>query len=199
VLDLRYNGGGLVSVAQHLGGLIGGAPTSGKVFAEFFHNDKNASRNTVYRFEDPPQSLDLPRLVVIATRSSASASEAMINGLRPFMPVTVVGNTTYGKPVGQYSFDFCDKVLIPVAFTVRNARGEGDFFDGIPADCAAPDDLDNQIGSASEASLAEAIHVLTRGSCSGRAAGVARAQASFRARVPELRPANGWRQLIGAD
>ena len=75
--------------------------------------------------------------MVITTRGSASASEAIVNGLRPYMDVKVVGDTTYGKPVGQYGFDFCDKVLYPVAFLVTNARGEADYFDGIPADCAA--------------------------------------------------------------
>ena len=114
VLDLRYNGGGLVSVAQHLAGLIGGAPLVGQVFVQFTHNDKQTSRNTAYNFEAKPQALAVTRLVVIATRGSASASEAIINGLRPYMDVKVVGDATYGKPVGQYGFDFCEKVLYPV-------------------------------------------------------------------------------------
>jgi C-terminal processing protease CtpA/Prc len=197
VLDLRYNGGGLVSVAQQLGGLIGGVRTAGSVFCEFFHNDKNASRNSIFRFEDPPAALDLSRLVVITTRSSASASEAVVNGLRPFIPVAVVGDTTYGKPVGQYGYDFCDKVLYPVAFQVRNARGEGDYYTGIPADCAAGDDLDHALGDPSEASLAESLAWLRTGSCSGRAAASARAHARARAEFPPL-PANGWQQLVGA-
>jgi C-terminal processing protease CtpA/Prc len=50
VLDLRYNGGGLVSVAQHLASLIGGVRTNDQVFAEFFHNDKNAFRNEIMRW-----------------------------------------------------------------------------------------------------------------------------------------------------
>ena len=91
VLDLRYNGGGLVDVAQHLGGLIGGQGTAGEVFLTYRHNDKNSSRNETVRFESKPNALDLPRLVVITTGGSASASELIINSLRPFMTVTVVG------------------------------------------------------------------------------------------------------------
>jgi C-terminal peptidase prc len=197
VLDLRYNGGGLVSVAQQLGGLVGGSLTNGQVFAEFFHNDKNTARNSVLRFELLPATLDLPRLVVIATPASASASEAVINGLRPFIPVTVVGEATYGKPVGQYGYDFCDKTLFPVAFSVRNALGEGDYFGGIPADCAAADDLDHALGSSSEASLAEALFYLRTGSCSGSASSAARAHAQRREKAPPL-PTDGWRQLLGA-
>ena len=45
VLDLRYNGGGLVDVAQYLGSLLGGSRTAGQVFAEYLHNDRNAFRN----------------------------------------------------------------------------------------------------------------------------------------------------------
>jgi C-terminal peptidase prc len=198
VLDLRYNGGGLVSVAQHLGGLVGGVRTSGEVFVEYFHNDKNASRNSVVRFQDPPAALDLARLVVITTRASASASEAVVNGLRPFIKVTVVGDTTYGKPVGQYGFDFCEKVLYPVAFQVRNARGEGDYFEGIPADCAAEDDLDHALGDASEASLAEALGYLRRGRCSPGAAAVARAHSLRESRLGRPAPRGGFEELVNA-
>ena len=197
VLDLRYNGGGLVSVAQHLAGLIAGPPVVGRVFVQFTHNDKQASRNTAYNFEAKPQALAVTRLVVIATRGSASASEAVINGLRPYMDVKVVGDATYGKPVGQYGFEFCEKVLYPVSFLVTNARGEADYFDGIPADCAAADDVDHALASPQEASLAEALYVVTNGRCSGTAAAQAEVQARFRARVPEL-PRDGWRQMLNA-
>jgi len=199
VLDMRYNGGGLLSVAQHLGGLIGGARTNGQVFIELVHNDKNTRRNTTTRFENPSAALGLPRLVVITTRASASASETIVNGLRPFMPVTVVGDTTFGKPVGQYSYDFCDKVLYPVAFAVHNARGEGDYFGGIPADCAAGDDLDHALGDAAEASVAEALHFVQTGTCSPKAAGAGLTLARLQARIGVPRPVDGWQQLLNAN
>jgi hypothetical protein len=198
VLDLRYNGGGLVSVAQHLGGLIGGVRTNGEVFVEYFHNDKNQSRNTVARFADPPAALDLPRVVMITTRASASASEAMVNSLRPFIAVTVVGNTTYGKPVGQYGFDFCEKVMYPVAFQVRNARGQGDYFGGIPADCAAGDDLDHALGDAGEASLAEALSFLRGGRCTAGATTAARVHALREGQLGRPAPRDGWQELVNA-
>ena len=198
VLDLRYNGGGLVSVAQHLGGLIAGAPSRDQIFIQFVHNDKNTARNSALRLAVPPAALGVPRLVVIATRASASASEAVINGLRPFMTVTVVGDTTFGKPVGQYGYDFCDKTLFPVAFEGRNARGEGDYYSGIAADCAAADDLQHPLGDAGEASLAEALRFLRTGRCSVTAAAVARAHAAREARIGRGLPKDGWRQLVNA-
>ena len=194
VLDLRYNGGGLVNVAQHLASYIGGRRTEGLVFAEYFHNDKNAFRNKAIRFVPKAQRLTLDRLIVVTTHASASASELVINALRPFMPVVVVGATTYGKPVGQYGVAFCDKLLAPVSFALRNADGQGDFFDGFAPDCPAPDDLGHQLGDAGEESLKEALTFATTNACSPRpvipqakGVGVRRA-----ARVL------GWQSLVNA-
>ncbi len=198
VLDLRYNGGGLLNVAQHLGGLIGGAATQGQVFMELFHNDKNQIRNSVLRFELPAEAIGFRRLVAITTRGSASASEGVINGLRPFMPVTLVGDASFGKPVGQYGFDFCEKTLFPVAFQTRNALGQGDYFGGIPADCAAGDDLDHQIGDPDEASLSQALEFLRTGRCSAAAELAAELNASRFGRFGHGQPRDGWRQLVGA-
>jgi C-terminal peptidase prc len=193
VLDLRYNGGGLVNVAQHLASYIGGARTDGQVFAEYFHNDKNTFRNRIIRFENKPQRLTLDRLIVVTTRSSASASELVINALRPFMPVVVIGGTTYGKPVGQYGIEFCDKLLAAVSFALRNADGQGDFFDGFAPDCTAPDDADHQLGDPEEGSLKEALTFATTGACSGRSLTAQKADVQRRASR-----ALGWQSLVNA-
>jgi carboxyl-terminal processing protease len=192
VLDLRYNGGGLVRVAQHLASLIGGVRTRGQVFAEFFHNDKNAHRNEVIRFEDPPNASTLDRLIVITTPSSASASELVINALRPFIPVIVVGDRTYGKPVGQYQIEFCDKMLAPVSFFLRNANGEGDFFGGFAPTCFAPDDVEHELGDAAEGSLREALTFAATGACTP---GLSRLQ---RLTPDRSRRATGWRSILNA-
>jgi carboxyl-terminal processing protease len=192
VLDLRYNGGGLISVAQHLASLIGGTRTEGQLLAEYFHNERNAYRNQSIRFQSKPNALRLERLVVIGTRSTASASELIVNALRPFMPVVIVGDRTYGKPVGQYQFEFCDKMLAPVSFTLRNSRGEGDFFDGFAPDCAAADDISRQLGDTREASLREALTVIHTGSCS------AAASLAPRSRLQTSRPAVGWQSVVNA-
>lgn len=198
ILDLRYNGGGLVDVAVHLGSLIGGARTSGQVMINYVHNDKIAPLlNKTVRFnQTPAEALNLQRLFVITTRSSASASEQIINALRPYIPVTVVGDTTYGKPVGQYGLNFCDKVLVPVAFSLKNVNNEGDFFDGIPANCAAADDINHQLGDPAEASYAEALTVIRTGACSARTEAESRAQRALRNAAPRL---TGWAALLNVQ
>jgi carboxyl-terminal processing protease len=194
VLDLRYNGGGLVNVAQHLASYIGGLRTEGLVFAEYFHNDRNRFRNRLLRFESKPQPLRLDRLIVVTTRGSASASELVINALRPFMPVVVIGGTTFGKPVGQYGIAFCDLLVAPVSFALRNADGQGDFFDGFAPDCPAPDDADHQLGDPEEGSLREALTFAATGACSAPAASRLR---TARAQRPGPRVL-GWQSLVNA-
>lgn len=193
VLDLRYNGGGLVTVAQHLASLVGGVRTRGQVLAEYFHNDKNLFRNEVLRFEDKPNAATLNRLIVVTTPSSASASELVINALRPFIPVVVIGDRTYGKPVGQYQIEFCDKMLAPVSFTLRNANGEGDFFEGFAPDCPAADDYRYELGDPAEASLREALVFAATGACSPPALTQQRARPDRRAGR-----ATGWQSVINA-
>ncbi len=194
VLDLRYNGGGYVTVAQHLASLIGGVATEGQILAEYAHNDKNAFRNEVLRFEAVANAARLNRLIVITTGASASASELIINSLRPFMPVVVIGDRTYGKPVGQYQIEFCDKVLAPVAFSLRNAAGEGDYFEGFAPDCPAADDVDHPLGDAAEASLHEALTFIAVGECS---AAVAPSRPQPQGARPATR-ATGWESVVNA-
>jgi carboxyl-terminal processing protease len=193
VLDVRYNGGGLVDVATHLASLIGGSVTAGQVFSEFRHNDRNTRLNETLRFEQAEAALTLSRVFVITTRSSASASELVINGLRPFMPVIVLGDRSYGKPVGQYGIEFCDKVLAPVSFSLVNADGQGDYFDGIQVTCAAADDIEHDLGAVDEGSLAEAFHYIRTGGCSASP----EVSRTLRTRVVGPR-ATGWLSLVNA-
>ena len=165
VLDLRYNGGGLVSIAELLGDYLGGATSNGLVFSRTLFNANNAASNFSELFEQRQNSLSLSRLVVIASRSTASASELVINSLEPHAEVTIVGDTTFGKPVGQIAVDFCDQRLRPTAFETVNSLNEGQYFDGLPVDCPAPDDLDFPVGAANDPALVTALGYLETGAC----------------------------------
>ena len=196
VLDLRYNGGGLVDIAVHLASLIGGVATNGQVLLNYVHNDRaGPTYNKSTRFTNPSQALNLSRLVVITSRSSASASELVINSLRPYMPVAVIGDTTYGKPVGQYAFTFCDKVLAATSFSIKNVNNEGDYFDGIAPTCVAADDSTHQLGDVTEGSFAEALTYLRTGACSARSDAASRTMR----RLTDDRPrVSAWQSLVNA-
>ncbi len=196
VLDLRYNGGGLIAVAQYLGGLIGGDRTSGEVFAQYVHNDKRSYQNSSIKFTRPASAFPLSRLFVITTRSSASASELIINALRPYMPVIIVGDNSYGKPVGQYGYQVCEKMLWAVSFAVQNSLGQGDYYQGFVPDCRAADDIGHALGDPAEASLAAALAYVATGACPAAASSAQ--SASDRGRPgPAVRAhaENGWQAL----
>ncbi|MEM6639324.1 MAG: S41 family peptidase [Pseudomonadota bacterium] len=201
VLDLRYNGGGLIDVAEQLASQVGGAATVGQIFARRLHNAANSDLNVTTRFNNETTALSVTDVVVITTGATASASELVINALRPFVPVTVVGSNSFGKPVGSYQYEFCDKVAVPTAFESVNANNDGRFFDGFVPDCPAADDLDNPLGDAAEASLAEALFVIENGACSANSRRVARS-ASARATVDgqrrALRALSDWQQTLVA-
>jgi C-terminal peptidase prc len=199
VLDLRYNGGGLVSVAQHLASLIAGQKVNGKVFAEYVHNDRHKELNSKLRFEPKTNALNVTRLIVITTRASASASELIVNGLRPYLPVVTVGDRTYGKPVGQYGLPFCDKVLNAVSFVLKNATGEFDYFTGLAPTCPAADSLERALGDPEEASLKEAFVYLRTGACTPPPPTDPTTPAGLRRTRSTIQPTDGWQQLLGAQ
>lgn len=159
IVDLRYNGGGQVSTAGMLGSLIGGTKVNGKVFAKYIFNDKNTNLNRSVDFILQGYALNLNRVVFITSGGTASASELVINGLKPYMPVALVGTKTHGKPVGMYSFynNKADWVYLPVIFTSRNANNEGDYYDGIAVNVEAEDDFTRPFGDLQESSLHAAL------------------------------------------
>lgn len=189
VLDLRYNGGGYLDIASELAYMIAGpGPTDGKSFETLSFNDKNplATLDTTTGFHDTSlgfdssfaagqalPALNLTRVFILATDATCSASEAVINGLRGVdVEVNVVGGTTCGKPYGFYQQDNCGTSYFAIEFQGVNAKGEGDYSDGIDADCPADDDLLHALGDADESSLAAALALRDSGSCPASASKV---------------------------
>ncbi len=168
VVDLRYNGGGLVSTAERLANLIGGFIADGQVLSKTLFNSAKSALNVIEPFQQLPGSLILLQQVVfITTGSSASASELVINALLPHTTVTLVGSPTFGKPVGQSGFPYCNDefLLRPVTFESVNSLDAGQYFDGLAVNCTVADDLGLVIGDPAEASLAAALGIIETGSC----------------------------------
>ncbi|MEJ2516211.1 MAG: cadherin-like domain-containing protein [Gammaproteobacteria bacterium] len=166
IVDLRYNTGGLVRVLEHFGDLLGGRIANNQVLLTYQFNDKNTNQNQSVFMQQRPESLDLDRVVFVTTPSSASASEMLINGLDPFVTdLVTVGDVTFGKPVGQLGYVYCDKILRPASFKTVNALGLGEFFDGIPVDCPAGDDPAFGFGATGEPSFDAAVYYLQNGVC----------------------------------
>lgn len=195
IIDMRYNGGGLVSTAELLGDYLGGL-VPGLIFSKTLFNDQNAGLNGTEFFEQLANSISLSRLVVIATSGTASASELVINNMQPHTEVTIVGDTTFGKPVGQIGALFCDKILRATAFETVNSIDEGGYFDGLPVDCPAADDLTEIVGAATDPNVLTALTYLESGACP---AAPSMLQAEFDRTLPQIDlrgPA--WREFAGA-
>jgi hypothetical protein len=81
------------------------------------------------------------------------------------MTVVTVGAATCGKPVGMTVVEYGDWTYWVITFRVLNARGEGDYFDGLSPTCPAEDDFAHELGDPAEASLAAALHYIRHGQC----------------------------------
>lgn len=200
VIDLRYNSGGLVATADLLGDLLGGEVAENLTFTRtLFNADRSAEFDSEEFFELLAGSISLSRLVVITTAATASSAETIINGMEPHVDVTVVGDRTFGKPVGQVGLAFCGAVLRLTAFRTVNADGFGDYYDGLPADCPVMDDLTVPVGDAADPNLAAALGYLATGACPPAPA---MRSLAGEEREPRLRPQDrrgpAWREFAGA-
>ncbi len=205
IVDLRYNGGGLVSTAELLSDLLGGGRARNDVQFALVHNADRSSQNRTRFFDARTESVRPVRIAFLTTGATGSASEISINTMAPWVEVAIVGANTLGKPVGQLAFDLpgCEDRLRLVTFRTINALAQGDYYDGL-ADtlryaCAATDTLDRPLGDAAEGLTAAALEWLGTGACTslinetparGKPSG---GPSSFRTEIPrQPSPAQLW-------
>jgi C-terminal processing protease CtpA/Prc len=176
VLDLRYNGGGYLTIANELAYMIAGPASAGKTFERTVFNDKLSQYNESMLFttldssKKPLPYLGLSEVTVIASQGTASASESIINGLRGIdVKVNIVGDYTRGKPYGFYPEDHCGYTYFAVQFKGVNAKGDGDYADGFAPTCLASDDFSHLRGDPAESSLATALRHIETGQCTSTA------------------------------
>jgi len=168
ILDLRYNSGGLIRVAQQLTTQLAGNNVLGQTFVNYVHNNKQGQNNRSLLFDlgDGSFQLHLDRVVVLTSGSTCSASEMVINALTPFVDVVTIGNTTCGKPVGMYPQPICDDVVFAINFQTQNAVGFGDYFDGIAVDCPVDEVIVGDWGVSGDKLYEEGLYYLEHGKCS---------------------------------
>lgn len=172
IIDLRYNGGGLVSVADTFGDLLGKGRV-GQVWSREVLRPSKASENSTRLFRDEVNAITPTRVAVITTGASASASELVTNSLIPYLgnDLALVGANSFGKPVGQFGFDLasCDLRVRAVAFQTVNANNQGEYYTGlasvVPNTCRAGDDISRPLGDPREASIAAALDFLGGRAC----------------------------------
>lgn len=154
ILDMRYNGGGFIIIANQLSYMIAGDHARGRVFNQSQFNDKHRDFNpitgarlrpdifrtttlgwTTPQAGIPLPTLDLERVFVLSSSWTCSASELVVNALRGIdVEVILVGETTCGKPYGFYSTDNCGTTYSTVQIRAVNAKNFGDYPDGFSPD-----------------------------------------------------------------
>jgi len=160
IIDLRYNGGGLVNAAQHFASLMVPEANYGDVFIAEEFNDKNTQFNDTRVFEAKAQNIKgIGRIVFLVTGRTASASELIVNGLKPYIDVTLIGQQTSGKYVGASLFTFEEYTFIPITFQSANADGNV-FIGGFAPDIAANDDITHNFGDPNEEMFGIALDYL---------------------------------------
>lgn len=163
VVDLRYNGGGYVSLAAQLSNYLVNSSSNGSMMMRQIYNSNNSASNETTNF-NKAGSLNLNDVYFIVGRGTASASELVINNLKPHMNVKLIGATpTHGKPVGFFPIPVGDWYIFPVSFKFVNKNGEGDYYNGFAVNAQVADGLDKDWGDVNEASLASAIRNITTG------------------------------------
>jgi len=192
VIDLRYNGGGYVSTAEYLTNLIAPSTATGTMFIEYYNTmmqtgkadilknqprtddkdvivgtyddyDYSPAGNTA-SFEKKGTLTGVKNVVFLVSDNTASASELVINSLKPHMTVKLVGETTYGKPVGFFPVRIENRYDVYLAsFETKNSAGQGGYYTGMTPDFNEYDDPRYDFGDKTEIFLARALSILAPG------------------------------------
>jgi len=179
VLDLRFNSGGAETATRNLASLIGAGVTTNNIFAKRKYNDQlteDLTNDPEYgpeffntRFVSKTQNIgsQLDNFIILTSSRSASASELLINGLKPYMDVFIIGDVTFGKNVGSISIYQPNDPnntwgMQPIVVQSFNANDESDYSNGFSPNILLKDnDLMLQpLGNQNERLLSKALEVI---------------------------------------
>lgn len=183
IIDLRYNPGGEVNAAQYLASALAPASVVGseEVLVRFDYNNMLESSIEIYEgseseslistFVSNGHNLNLNRIYFLTSNSTASASELLINGLKPYMDVVTIGENTVGKFYGSWVIPDTEEparhnwAIMPIVLRYANAEGVSDFSDGLVPDYPIEDNLLNAspFGDESDPMLSTALDLIAGG------------------------------------
>jgi len=201
VVDLRYNGGGYVSTAEYLSNLIVPASKNNTVMYSSYFNDiltsgkakilarqvrRDPATNQKYTYAQFDYSVagnsvlfskkgslnSIGNVFFIVGGGTASASELVINNLRPVVNVKLIGSTTYGKPVGFFDIRINKYEMYIPEFETKNSLAQGGYYTGMePESTTYPgkkgtDDVSRDFGDPEENLLKQALNYVKNGTFS---------------------------------
>ncbi|MDR0792161.1 MAG: hypothetical protein LBE82_02545 [Chitinophagaceae bacterium] len=194
VIDLRYNGGGYVESSENFANLAAPSSANGKkMFTEYYNDTMTAGKatllanqgmptnasyysveNNTFNFSKMGSVSGLSRVIFLVSDGTASASELLINNLKPYLNVILIGtqwetgsgDRTYGKPVGFFPINIGKYVYYMPEFASGNATdpaGGASYYSGMPVDNTSTDDARYNFGEPKETSFAQALYYIDNG------------------------------------
>lgn len=184
IVDFRYNGGGFVSSAVNLASLIAPGVQNTDVFSKTKYNSfimdqipelRDVKTTFFAKNENLGRTLTGNRVYILTSSRTASASELIVNGLKPYMDVFLIGNTTTGKNVGSIPFEDEDNPqnkygILPIVTRSFNSLDQSDYTTGFVPNVVALEsaELLLPLGDVNEQLLRNAITQITGTAPSGR-------------------------------
>lgn len=207
IIDLRYNGGGSTNTAEYLVNKLAPPSANGKQMY-YYKLNTLLTREWKWTMVDSafaPVSIhkignwNIDKIYFLVTENTASASELLINALKPYMGsnLQIVGtDRTYGKPVGSFPVAIGaneEADLYVISFQMFNSQGYGDYFGGLTLDKKAYEDYFKDFGDPEEGLIANALYHFGNGRYS---TSVLHKRASINGVVQEVKPL-GKTEIIG--
>lgn len=177
ILDLRYNNGGHLNSAQLLSTILAPSSALGKRLGYLEFNKQSTPRNQEFYLDQnlipTGSNLNLNTLYILTSSQTASASEMLINCLKPYIPkIVLIGQTTVGKNVASKTFINKDLQIAinPIVCKIYNSLGTSDYSSGFKADYSLSEISDLKyylpFGDTNEALLSKALSLITNKSTS---------------------------------
>jgi len=168
IVDLRYNGGGSVVTASILLDKFV-RDRDNQLQFRLRWNDNYQNKNEVGTFETDDNSINLEQIIFLTTPNTASASELVINAMKPYLGdnIITIGGKTHGKPVGMEGRTDGTYIYYLINFIIENYNGFYNYFDGLPVTkgCETFDDITHQLGDPKEEMLKKALFYIDNNHC----------------------------------
>lgn len=177
IVDFRYNSGGFVSSAVNLASLIAPGVNSSSIFSKTKYNDylmnefdrlRNVQTAFLSKTQNLGNTLEGNRIYILTSPRTASASELIINGLKPYMDVYLIGDQTSGKNVGSVPFQDTENEqnkygILPIISQSFNSLDQSDYSNGFAPNITMKESQERllPLGDVNELLLRTAISQIT--------------------------------------
>nr|MDA3852163.1 S41 family peptidase [Spirochaetaceae bacterium] len=162
IIDLRENSGGKENIAIYMINQLVGEGNWGEPMINYNFNDRYCHWNRTWDFNETAL-LDVDRVIFLTSKDTLSASEMLINCLKPYVETLVIGGSTGGKSYDMHDFSYENYIFFPIVSQNSNADGETVPPQGITPDVLLYDQIEYPFGDIDDPLIQEALYYLNTG------------------------------------